>query len=176
MPLVDALGFDAPSRVERAHGCVVATIQADREPIVLLVSAWDERLDPLWRTAVTESIRRAAAWSILFNGTHLRVVDAGRLYARRFVEFELDLALDDERTFAALWSLLHATAFHAGSNGDRTRIRSLVERSERHASGVSRSLRDGVLAASADVLGALLRPGEEADAARRRSTIRSNSR
>ena len=91
------------------------------------------------------------------------LVDAGRLYARRFVEFEIDLALDDERTFAALWSLLHATAFHAGSNDDRARIRSLVERSEQHASGVSRSLRDGVLAASADVLGALLRPAQEAD-------------
>ena len=78
VPLVDALGFDAPSRVERAHGCVVATIQAGREPVVLLVSAWDERLDPLWRTAVIESIRRLAAWSILFNGTHLRLVDAGR--------------------------------------------------------------------------------------------------
>ena len=158
VPLVDALGFDAPSRVERAHGCVIATIKAGREPIVLLVSGWNERLDPLWRPAVIESIRRLAAWSILFNGTHLRVVDAGRAYARRFAEFELGVALDEERTCAALWSLLHATAFHAGATGDRTRIRSIVERSEQHALAVSRSLRDGVLAASAHVLGALVGP------------------
>ena len=91
--------------------CVVATIRADREPLVLLVAAWDERLDPFWRTAVTEAIRRSAAWSILFNGTRLRVVEVERLYTRRFVEFEIDQALDEERTFAALWALLHATAF-----------------------------------------------------------------
>jgi len=161
VPLMESLGFDAPSRVERAHGCVIATLNADREPIVLVVAAWSERLDPLWRTAVIESIRRLAAWSILFNGTHLRIVDASRAYARRFAEFELDLALDEERTCAALWSLLHATAFHAGANGDRTRIRAIVERSEQYALSVSRSLRDGVLAASAHVLGALLGPARK---------------
>ena len=111
VPLVDTLGFDAPAQVERAHRCVVATIRADREPLVLLVAAWDERLDPFWRTAVTEAIRRSAAWSILFNGTRLRVVEVERLYTRRFVEFEIDQALDEDRTFAALWALLHATAF-----------------------------------------------------------------
>ncbi len=157
-PLVDALGFDAPSCVERAHGCMVATIRADREPVVLLVTAWGDRLDPFWRIAVTEAMGRAATWAILFNGTRLRVVEAERLYARRFVEFEIDQALEEERTFAALWALVHATAFGTAASDDRSRIRSLVERSERHASGVSRSLRDGVLAASADVLGALLRP------------------
>jgi len=161
MSLVDALGFEVPSQTVNAHGCVVATIRSDRERVVLLVTAWGERLDPLWRVALTESIERGASWSMLFNGTHLRLIDAGRAYTRRFVEFEVDLALDDERTFAALWSLLHATAFHAGSHDDRARIRSLVDRSEEHASGVSRSLRDGVLSASADVLGALARPARK---------------
>jgi hypothetical protein len=165
-PLVQTLGFDAPSGIERAHGCAVATIRADREPIVLLVAPWGERLDPLWRTAVSESIRRSAAWSIVFNGTHLRLVDAGRPYARRFVEFDVCLALDDERSLAALWLLLHATTFHSRANQDRPRIRSLVDRSEQHASGVSKSLRDGVLAASADVLGALLRPARKQAASR----------
>src|SRR5207249_5033883 len=37
-----------------------------------------------------------------------------------------------------------------------TPFHGIVEASERHASGVCRSLRDGVLAASADVLGALI--------------------
>jgi hypothetical protein len=161
VPLVEALGFDSPSGVERSNRCMTAMIRTGGESIVLLVASWGERLDPLWRTAVTEAIRRWASWAILFNGTHIRIVDAGRLYARRFVEFEIDLALDEERTFAALWSLLSATAFQTDPAINRTYIRSLVERSERHALGVSRSLRDGVLAASAGVLEALLRPARK---------------
>ena len=108
-PLVDALGFDVPSRVERAGGCVLATIHAGPEPVVLLVSAWAERLDPFWRLAITEAMRRAAAWALLFNGTHLRLVDADRLYARRFAEFDVDLVIDQERTFAAFWALMYST-------------------------------------------------------------------
>jgi hypothetical protein len=156
MPLVGAMGFEPASRVINTHEHTIATIKAAGRPVVLAVTSWGEKLDRLWRIAVTESIRRHAAWAILFNGTHVRIIDASRAHARRFVEFDVDLALDDERTFAAFWTLLHASAFDASVEGGPTRLLSIVERSEQHAFGVSRSLRDGVLAASADVLGALL--------------------
>ena len=158
VPLVQALGFDPPSRVAAARECTVATIAAGGQPVVLVVTSWGERLDRHWRVAVSESLRRSAAWALLFNGTHVRIVDASRLYARRFVEFDLDLALDDERTFAAFWSLLRASAFAPAADGRPARLESIVARSEQYAFGVSRSLRDGVLAASTDVVGALLDP------------------
>ena len=155
-PLVNALGFEPPSHAAATHDRAVVTIRSGSRPVVLAITSWGEALDRLWRVAVTESIRRGAAWAVLFNGTHLRIIDATRGYARRFVEFDVDLALDDERTFTAFWLLLHASAFDASGDGAPTRLQSIVERSEHYAFGVSRSLRNGVLAASADVLGALL--------------------
>jgi Eco57I restriction-modification methylase len=157
-PLVEALSFDRPAAIERLDRILIATIRASGHPVLLVVAPWGDRLDPHWRVAVTHAMRRSASWTLLFNGTHLRIVDAGRLYARRFLEFDVDLAIDDERTCAAFWSLLHASAYAAAAGSDRTPLHAIVEASELHASAVSKSLRDGVLAASADVLGALLRP------------------
>ena len=158
VPLVETLGFERPTAVERLDSLLIGTIRCGAQPILLLVPAWGETLDPLWRVAVTQATGRSATWAMLFNGTHIRIVDAGRSYTRRFLEFDIDLALDDDRTFTVFWSLLQPSAFADGSGADRMRLRSLVEASERHASAVSISLRDGVLAASGDVLCALLRP------------------
>src|SRR5688572_32270632 len=54
------------------------------------------------------------------------------------------------RTFAALWTILNAHP-----------LEELVGASDRHASGVRRSLKDGVLTASANLLGALVGPRSE---------------
>ena len=156
VPLVEMLGFAPPTAVERADSTLIGTIRADVQPVVLLVAPWGERLEGTWRLAITHALRRSATWLLLFNGTHLRIVDGARLYARRFLEFDLDLTIDDERTFAVFWSLVHASAFSSTRIGDRTRLHAIVDASQRHASGVSRSLRDGVLAAAADVVDALL--------------------
>src|SRR5882672_3730779 len=72
-----------------------ALLQSRAEPLVLVVAPWGERLDPLWRLAVTQAMRRLSAWCVLFNGVNLRIVDAGRLYARRYLDFDLELAIDD---------------------------------------------------------------------------------
>jgi hypothetical protein len=165
-PLVEVLAFERPAAIERLDSLLIATIRAGGHPVLLMVAPWGDRLDPHWRAAVTQAMRRSASWTLLFNGTHVRIVDAGRLYARRFLEFDVDLAIDDERTCAAFWSLLHASAFATTAGSDRTPLHAIVEASELQAAAVSRSLRDGVLTASADVLGALLRP-----AGRRRGVV-----
>ena len=156
VPLFDALGFDAPADADYANQPrASAVLRSGGHPVGLIVAPWAERLDPLWRPAVAYAVGRSASWCFLFNGTHLRLVDAGRLYARRFVEFDLDLAIDDARAFAAFWGLTRAERF--GPEGAPiVPLGALVAMSERHASGVCRSLREGVLAASARVLGALV--------------------
>ena len=154
-PLVRILGFDPPTALEQLGPVIVGTLGAGTRPIVLLVSPWGTGLDGIWRLAVAQAVRRRAAWSLVFNGTHLRVVDADRLYARRFLQVDLDLVLDDERAFAAFWTLTHVSAFATVGSG-RSRLGEAVEQSQRHAAGVSRSLREGVLAASTAVLEALL--------------------
>src|SRR5262249_3203013 len=96
-------------------------------------------------------------WCLLFNGQHLRIVDAVRLFARRHIEFDLNTVLDDERAFTTFWTIAHAKAL-CGESSDAQTLRTLVELSDRHAADVCRSLKDNVLAASAAVVGALAMP------------------
>ena len=149
IPLVRTLGFDPPQDVERLDTVLISTLRAGEEAVALIVAAWAEPLDLLSRTGVTQAAYRCARWCAIFNGTHLRLIDATRPYSRRYVQFDLDLVADDEETFAAFsYVLQHLPAALA----------SLVEESDRHGTGVCRSLKDGVLSASADVLRALVRP------------------
>ena len=103
--------------------------------------------------AVRQARLRSARWCALFNGTHLRLVDAALPYSRRFVQFDLDTVADDEGAFAAFSYVMGCLP---GS------LRSLVDASEQHGIAVCRSLKDGVLSASADVLRALVRPSSSA--------------
>jgi Eco57I restriction-modification methylase len=154
-PLLEALGFDRPTTITRRDTGLVATIRAGSQPVVLVLAPWGERLDGSWRLAVTEAIRRSAKWCLLFNGTHVRVVDADQLHSRRFLEFDVDLAVDNAQVFAAFWGLVHASTFLPEANGE-TRLQTIVHASQRHSASVSQSLREGVIEASGDVVAALL--------------------
>src|SRR5207302_1639144 len=125
--------------------------------VVLLVTHWGERFDPLWRVAVIEAARRAASWCVLFNGTHVRLLNAARLFSRRFTEFDLDCVADDETTARATRMVLGADVLVPnGPHKLAAPIDALVGLSDRHASAVCRSLRQGVLEASEHVLRALV--------------------
>src|SRR4051812_11376818 len=154
-PLFAVLGFEPASRIEPADPALAATLPSAGGAVALLVIPWGDVRDPLWRVAVTQAARRDAAWCLIFNGLHLRIVDAGRLYARRHLEIDIDAAVDEPRTAAALVSLCSAATL-AKASEDPSSLHAMVAASDRHASGVCRSLRDGVLTASAEILGALL--------------------
>jgi hypothetical protein len=153
-PLAAAFGFDSVADVATADSAMAATLRGSTGVVTLLVAPWGSRLDPLWRTAVSEAMRRSSTWCLLFNGTHLRIVDATRLFARRYAEFDLEQAIDDGRAFGALWTLAHAGAL-AGDAGAAGSLRALVDGSDRYASGVCRALQQNVLAAATEVLAAL---------------------
>jgi hypothetical protein len=147
-PFLTAFGFDASSDLATREGIVVATVRDATRSVVsaaLVVAPWGEPLEPLWREAARHAIERHTSWCFLFNGTHIRVLDAERLFTRRHVEFDLAHAADDPRSLAALKAVLDTYA-----------LRALVEESDRHAAQVCRSLRSGVLTASAAVLSALV--------------------
>jgi Eco57I restriction-modification methylase len=154
-PLVRSLGFDTPSDVVALGSDIAATIFAGASPVALVVSTWGERLDSRWRAEVTEAMRRGASWCLVFNGSHLRIVDAGRLYARRHIEFDVQLACDDVRTCAALWTIARASVMGADA-ANSSSLHAMVVRSDRHATTVCRSLREGVLSASQHLLSALM--------------------
>lgn len=154
-PLVRALGFDALDAVAFANGAATGVLRSRRTVVGLVVAHWGERLDPLWRIGVVQTRSRGGAWCLAFNGAHMRLINADRVLSRRFAEFDLDIAADDERTAAAMWTLLSAESLSAADEGTAARIYVIVTQSERHASAVCRSLRDGVLEASTHTLRAL---------------------
>src|SRR5438874_2813090 len=153
-PLAAVLGFARPSRIESADRLTTATLDGGQRPVALIATVWGEAFDPLWRIAVIEARRRGAGWCLLADGMRLRIVDATRVYARRSLDFDLDLADDQPRTFAALWRTCHASALGARAADPRS-LDALVAASDRHAAAVCRSLRDGVLTASTEILRAL---------------------
>jgi Eco57I restriction-modification methylase len=160
-PLAALLGFDRPALVEPAVDAVTATLQCADRACALVVSTWGGSLDALWREAVTSARARSAGWCLLFDGRRLRVVDASRLYTRRHLEFDLELAADHPQTFAALWRTCSARSLTVES-GDHQSLRARMAASDRHSAGVCRSLRDGVLTASTELMRALVGPKQSA--------------
>ena len=151
-PIVDVLGFQPPQELERLDTVLATTVKkaSDRMAhLLLIVAPWAEPLDLLSHTSLRHALLRSARWCMLFNGSHLRLVDASRPYSRRFVQFDLDAVADDEDAFAAFWFVMGRVpeALHL-----------LVDESEQYGVGVCRALKEGVLSASADVLTALVRP------------------
>jgi hypothetical protein len=154
-PLFAALGFEPAAQVEPVDPGVAATLRCRDRSVALLVTPWGEPRERLWRVAVTEAARRQACWCLVFNGLQLRVLDSGRLYTRRHLEVDLDLAIDEPRLCAVLLRIFSASGLTAGAN-DSGSLHALVSASDRHSAGVCRSLREGVLTASAEILRALV--------------------
>lgn len=167
-PLVRALGFaEGATETRSTTNLLVATLRAPtRTPVVLAVTAWGNRLDSVRQPAIVEASRRLARWCLLFNGTHLRLLDARAVHSRRYAEFELDTALDDDTALHAIWSCASANALAGEGSGPSPTARLILASDERRAS-VCRSLRQGVLAASEQLLRALVanRPVRDVDGA-----------
>jgi hypothetical protein len=153
-PLAQLLGFSGVDDLHYDERTAVATLGHTRT-VTALVTAWAEPLDGFWKIAVIEARRRRASWCLLFNGLSLRLVDARRVYSRRFAEIDLDAAADEPATAAALWALCGVAAFD-NEAGSQTGIAQLVAASEFHGAEVCRSLRTGVLGASQDVMQAMV--------------------
>jgi hypothetical protein len=159
-PLARVMGFAAPRDVALDRTVLVATLDAGNEPVVLIVAGWCEPLELSWRAGLTHAALRSSRWCALYNGITLRLMDGARPHSRRYAQFDLDTVADDERAFAAFSLVLGRFP---------STLETLVRESDRHGAGVCRSLKDGVLSASADVLSALVR------AARARKIVPTDS-
>jgi hypothetical protein len=155
IPLLAALGFGRCDGFEITRTLLVGAARCGTGSIVLAAAApWGDRLDGHWREIIVEAQRRSASWALLFNGTHLRILDVDRLYLRRSVDIDLAVAGECESTMAALERLAGCRALTAPSS-DPLSLRALVADSDRDAAVVCRSLKDGVLTASEEVFRAL---------------------
>ena len=141
-PLLRSLGFDI-SVVQSSSQSVAALLTTSARPVAALIAApWVVPLRTLWRQAVRCGLAHQVRWTICVNGSAIAAFDVRRAYARRWVEFEMEVALDVERSLGVLCTLLGARAL-AGS-GDRAVIERVLDHSERHRAAVRGSLRSGV--------------------------------
>ena len=102
--------------------------------------------------------RSHARWCFLFNGTHLRVLDAGRTFARRHIEFDLEAAADSEAAARLLVMLASAASVRPHvPGGSGLAACAIVAASDAHGQRVCTALRDGVHQAIERLLAALAR-------------------
>ena len=157
-PLVDLLGFKAAAVEPLASGLLSSPLRPAADavrppaPIVLVVAPWNVSLDGAWRDAVAAGIAAGADWALCQNGRDVRIVDARRTYARRYLEFNLDISFRDASAFGVLWGLLRAAAF--------TRIEgSVIDRalalSDAHQVSIGAALERGVRASVTALSGSL---------------------
>jgi hypothetical protein len=150
-PLLGVLGFE-PSVLHAARdgAFLVCGLGPGETAPVGLVTAWGRPLDAAWREAARSVVATGARWCLATNACRLRLVDARLACARRFVDFDLECAPGHPSSFTVLWALCRRESFDAPSLVER-----VVDASTRHAAGVGRSLRHGVLEAMDALLLAL---------------------
>jgi hypothetical protein len=148
-PLLQSAALASPVEIESSSDLLTASVPAGDSQVGLVVVPWGAPLHAHWRIAVEQATRRSARCCLLFNGTSLRVIDVSRPNRSRFTEFDL-ASLDDDKLTTEAFRLVIGSL--AGS------FDALVRESEEFGVAVCRSLRDGVLSASSEVLAALVRP------------------
>ncbi len=167
-PLLRALGYHVTpinTTAERLSGVLEV---AGTPSATLLLTTWGQDPAAAWREAVRLGIGTSERWCFCLTGPSLRIVDARRTYSRRFFEFDLELTIDNEQSFAVFWGLLRADAMRSSAS-ERPLLDSAVELSERHRAAVRNALQQGVHEALGHLLDAL------SAAARRKPAHRSTT-
>jgi methylase of polypeptide subunit release factors len=174
VPLLRILGWEAQDPSKPTDDKLRSVIQGPAATVVIYAAPWEEDLGRVWRNVA----RRADIgdrWCVCANGRQIRLIDATRVYADCHLEFDLELASSDSRTFALFWAVLHARAFDRVSNRLGLAPSTLLDRcaamSAAHATAVRGSLQRGVLEAVGEVLTSLLMPRPRSRRARPPSAL-----
>ena len=148
VPLFAHLGYRLSTRAfvnSASTPHVFGVLESSGRPVaVVVVAGWGQDPAALWRHGVRCAIGEAVRWCFCLTGVSLRIVDSARTYSRRYVEFELELAIDHDATFAALWGLLRAAAMIGTQSDTRALLEHAIELSESHRAAVRASLQVGV--------------------------------
>ena len=154
-PFFELLGFHVTRSDAIAPELWSLVLAHGNAVVPSIVLPWDSSADAVWRRAVRSGLLYESPWCFAFNGHRLRLIDAGRLHARRHLEFELPVALERTAAFDVLWGLLRAAAFVPDASGSDL-VRRAARASEEEGLRVCASLRTGVRAGIELLLGALV--------------------
>jgi hypothetical protein len=156
-PLATLLGYHLSRITPLDDDLWLASLDARVAVVPIVIAGWGASLDRAWRVAVRAGLALQARWCLLFNGTHLRVLDAGRTFARRHIDFDLDALADDD----AAWRFLACLASPSNLADDGSActppssLARIVSASDAHGVRVCAALRQGVHDALIHVLGGL---------------------
>jgi len=160
LPFLALLGYTV-ARVEPTPWGHVGVLAGDGGPSAAFVSAgWGVPADGAWRHALRTSLAARLPWALVFNGSHLTLIDGSRPWTRRLLGFDLETVCRNPLAMHALWMLARAEALGADRASELARA---VAASEQHGVDVCAALGGGVL----DALGQLVAALDQSAAGRR---------
>ena len=119
--------------------------------LIVVVTAWGDPLDRIWRSSVIQAIATDARWCVCCNGRALRLVDARHTWSRQYLEFDCSVLGQEPSAQLLLWTLVRAETMA----GDPPLLDRAVDLSRRHGVHVCRVLGNGVLEALELLVGTL---------------------
>jgi len=167
LPLATALGLRVvPAATPAASGSIHGVLHKDGLTVAaIVVTRWGCDPSSAWRDAVHTAIAHGLKWTIVITGPFIRVFDATHTYARRFIQFDLEIATHDPTAVELLCALLGAEGF----GNSLTALDRAVTLSEQHRAAVRSSLQTGVH----DAVTSLLRAFAAAQRRQRRASLDS---
>jgi hypothetical protein len=177
-PLLTGLGYHvvpADSTPESFRAVPPASLRAllnvsGTPRATLLVTHWGQHPASAWRDAVRFGIGQSERWCFCLTGPILRIVDSSRTYSRQFVEFDIEIALENDQTFAVFWGLLRGAAMAGSAEDGRPLLDRAIELTEQHRALVRSSLQHGVHEALSHLTRAFSAAGRRRPAASTRSS------
>jgi Eco57I restriction-modification methylase len=153
IPLLRLAGFVITKREDLATRTVLHARAPFSVTVPVVILGWSEPLDDIWRDVVRGGIESDARWCFCCSGIALRIVDAQRTWSRRYLEFDLALLADDERTRTLFWTVARGDAMAR----QPPVLDTAAELSDRRGVAICKALSDGVLDALTVLFGALAR-------------------
>ena len=150
LPLLSLLGLSVAQRIDEGDRSVLR-LTADSSTLIVVVTAWGDPLDGIWRSSVIQAIAADTRWCVCCNGRAIRLVDARYTWSRHYLEFDCSVLGQEPAAQLLLWTLVRADAIA----GDRPLLDRAVDLSRRHGVHVCRVLGSGVLEALELLVGTL---------------------
>ena len=155
-PLTRALGLRiTPCGTPDGSSSIHALLYRGDAPVAAFIATgWGADPASAWREAVRTAIGHGLKWTVVLTGPLARVFDATHTYSRRFVQFDLEITIQDPTSLNLFCALLGAAAFADGSH--QTALDRAIVLSEQHRAAIRTSLQQGIHDALASLLRAFV--------------------
>ena len=120
LPLLSLLGLSVAQRIDEGDRSVLR-LTADSSTLIVVVTAWGDPLDGIWRSSVIQAIAADTRWCVCCNGRAIRLVDARYTWSRHYLEFDCSMLGQEPAAQLLLWTLVRADAIARRPAAPRSR-------------------------------------------------------